>query len=172
MKCITCEQEFESSKRQQRDLRIGKTKIIFCSKSCAATYNNIHYPKRKPEGNCKECGCAVATAYTYCNPCGRKYGWVQRINGEQTTNDRTIEECVKRIGSNRYDLVRSHARRKYRRYLETKPSCERCTYNKHLEICHVTPIADFPKETKLEEVNKRENIMFLCCNCHWEFDNL
>ena len=50
--------------------------------------------------------------------------------------------------------------------------CERCGYDKHTEIAHIRPISDFPVDTPLKVVHDRKNLMNLCPNCHWEFDNL
>jgi hypothetical protein len=43
--------------------------------------------------------------------------------------------------------------------------------DKHVEICHRKAISEFPKDTLIIEVNNRNNVLFLCPNCHWEFDN-
>ncbi len=41
----------------------------FCSRSCAAKYNNTKSPKRKPEGNCSRCGVAIPSRKQYCSEC-------------------------------------------------------------------------------------------------------
>jgi len=53
----------------------------------------------------------------------------------------------------------------------TKQPCKRCGYSIHVELCHIKPVASFPLETKLREVNDPLNIVVLCRNCHWELDN-
>jgi len=85
-------------------------------------------------------------------------------------NEATIEEIAARKGANHYDQIRGHANSLYKAE-KTNPLCQRCGYNKHIEICHIRPISSFPKKTKLKTVNARENILFLCPNCHWEFDH-
>lgn len=39
----------------------------FCSKSCAAKYNNRISPKRKPEGTCHYCGKPSRTIHKWCS---------------------------------------------------------------------------------------------------------
>ena len=51
------------------------------------------------------------------------------------------------------------------------PSCAKCGYDKHVELCHIKDIANFDDDSLLSEVNSRNNIIQLCPNCHWEFDN-
>ena len=100
----------------------------------------------------------------YCEKCkkeGRnnKYG--------KHLNEYTIEEICVRNGSNRYDNIRNHANRLYKNRTH---QCEKCSYDKHTEICHIKPISSFSKDTKVGVVNGKQNIMFLCPNCHWEHD--
>ena len=55
--------------------------------------------------------------------------------------------------------------------IERFKSCQNCGYNKHVEICHVKAIKDFSLETLISEVNDLNNLVGLCPNCHWKFDN-
>lgn len=50
-------------------------------------------------------------------------------------------------------------------------SCQNCGYNKHVEVCHIKPIASYSEDTKLDEINCIDNLVVLCPNCHWELDN-
>ena len=38
-------------------------------------------------------------------------------------------------------------------------------------MCHIKAIKDFDDNTTLGEVNDPKNIVVLCPNHHWEFDN-
>ena len=49
--------------------------------------------------------------------------------------------------------------------------CQACGYDKHVEYCHMQPIKAFPDFTTVQEVSGPENILVLCPNCHWEYDN-
>lgn len=44
----------------------------FCSRSCAAKYNNKANPKRRPEGHCLECRTVISTRKSYCDKCASK----------------------------------------------------------------------------------------------------
>lgn len=49
--------------------------------------------------------------------------------------------------------------------------CFKCGYDKHIEICHIKPVSQFSLESTIKEVNDTNNLILLCPNCHWEFDN-
>ena len=49
--------------------------------------------------------------------------------------------------------------------------CQVCDYRVHVELAHIDAISSFPLETTLKAINKEENILVLCPNHHWEFDN-
>jgi len=49
--------------------------------------------------------------------------------------------------------------------------CENCGYDRHVDVAHVRAVSDFPKDAKLIEVNAQSNLLYLCPNCHREFDN-
>jgi len=52
-----------------------------------------------------------------------------------------------------------------------KFNCHYCGYSKHIEFCHIKSISDFDDNTTLREINSEHNVVILCPNCHWEFDN-
>ena len=82
--------------------------------------------------------------------------------------DCTLSEVTRdKKGASRYTAVRSNARLLYK----DLKVCEFCGYDKHVEVCHKKPIHGFSPETKICEINARENILILCPNCHWEFDH-
>ncbi len=51
------------------------------------------------------------------------------------------------------------------------PICANCNYNKHVEVCHIKGISDFPDDAQVKEINHVDNLRYLCRNCHWELDN-
>jgi len=57
MSCLQCKSETKNPK--------------FCSKSCAATFNNLkgEANRRKPEGKCRECQKPIITKKTWCDEC-------------------------------------------------------------------------------------------------------
>lgn len=136
----------------------------FCSKSCSVTHNNTTKPKRNQEGSCRICNSIISTRYKYCSDC--KKAGVDRVDWKSIT----IEELTNRFGINKHSKIRYHSRKEYfRNYREN--SCENCGYNLHIEVCHIKPIKDFKLNSKLAEINSIDNLIALCPNCHWEFDN-
>ena len=49
--------------------------------------------------------------------------------------------------------------------------CMKCGYDKHVEVCHIKPIRQFSEDTLLSVINDKTNLLLLCPNCHWEYDN-
>lgn len=84
-----------------------------------------------------------------------------------TLKDAIYKYCHK---SSAFALVRSRARALFIK-LQIN-SCQKCGYDKHIEACHIKPINEFLEDTMLSEINSIENLIPLCPNCHWEFDNL
>lgn len=134
----------------------------FCSKSCAAIKTNKEYPKRKPEGNCAGCSQSIKSSRKYCKLCFPIY----------YCKDITLDEAIysKHYRSNAYSLIRNRARNLMLR--EGHNSCSQCGYNKHVEIGHKKPISSFEGNTLLSVINHKDNLLVLCPNCHWEYDNL
>lgn len=137
----------------------------FCSRSCAAKVNNSKAKKRKKTKRCKNCNELICAGYTYCKAC---IGKGLHLKSGVFLKDRTIEEVIYHTGSNRYGVIRNHART----ITASRPQvCYHCQYDKHVEVCHIKDIAEFPTDTKLAIVNHPDNLVLLCPNCHWEFDN-
>ena len=65
-------------------------------------------------------------------------------------------------------LLAQHAQR----VVKNRPQmCENCGYSKHVEACHLRPVADFPDDALVGEINADNNLALLCPNCHWEWDH-
>ena len=115
---------------------------------------------------CKKCGMWCGSGRKYCKDC--------RIKIKQDLKEQSLQakksDAIYLAGeiSNRYAKIRYHAREMYSKEL-TK--CERCGYDKHVEICHIKGIKRFSEESTIKEINDRSNIIGLCPNCHWEFDH-
>lgn len=50
-------------------------------------------------------------------------------------------------------------------------ACLVCGYSLHVDVCHRRPVADFPSVATISDVNDPSNLVALCKNHHWEFDN-
>ena len=148
MNCINCNKEL-----------IGKNKKRFCSRSCATIINNKLFPRRSKEKvNWPKCFCCdnkvARKSGKFCRDC---IGNKKHYHGPPIETQ-TIADCIRRERSNRYDMIRGHARRIFKKELNN-PCCEKCGYTKHVELCHFIPISDFPKNTLVLEVNNRNNIL-------------
>lgn len=49
--------------------------------------------------------------------------------------------------------------------------CAICGYDKHIEIAHIKAVSEFDDSALLTEINNPDNLIALCPNHHWEFDN-
>ena len=49
--------------------------------------------------------------------------------------------------------------------------CAICGYNKHIEIAHIKAVSEFDDNSTINEINDPNNLIGLCPNHHWEYDN-
>lgn len=54
---------------------------------------------------------------------------------------------------------------------EKSYKCAICGYDKHIEIAHIKAVSEFDDSALLTEINHPDNLIALCPNHHWEFDN-
>jgi len=133
----------------------------FCSRSCAAKFNNSKFPKRtKKKFYCQICGLEVPTRNKYCEEHNiNKIDW----------NSVTYKELTSTRNYQKNSRIRSLARPKFLK--SNKHVCANCGYDKHVEVCHIKPINEHSPDTKIAEINDLSNLIGLCPNCHWELDN-
>lgn len=62
------------------------------------------------------------------------------------------------------------ARKKFNNSDKPK-ECVNCGYIKHIEVCHIKAVSEFSDDTLIKEINNLNNLIALCPNCHWEYDN-
>jgi hypothetical protein len=158
MECILCGKETNNPK--------------FCSRSCAAKHTNKIYPKRKTKKTCTICGDPVKSyKHSHCEKHHNEYvenkiETLKNLPLKSFWNKKSLEYLPK---SSKNVYIRNFARSHFK-YLTEKP-CYNCGYNKHVELCHIKPISKFDEDSKLCEINCEDNLIQLCRNCHWEFDN-
>ncbi len=163
LECDNCKTPFSRTKSS-----IGKSN--FCSSSCAASYNNKHYPpKRKLTRTCTKCDNIVANyRTTLCS-----------FHKEEHKHDRyrtvTVGEYRNKpsVKGKHPSWLNAHVRGFARSWLKdlTEMPCKSCGYEKHVELAHRKAVSSFGDDALLGEINSRENVIPLCRNCHWEFDN-
>lgn len=155
-KCIVCTKDFSVKSYL-------KTKC--CSRKCA---DKIAKPKTKFL-YCKCCNLNIKKG-SYCKKCKNENRSRYKKFNYKLPNEITLGEVTIRNGANRYDIVRYWARR-YIIENNIDLKCEKCSYDKHVEVAHIKPISKFESLDFISEINKLENLKILCPNCHWEFDN-
>jgi 5-methylcytosine-specific restriction endonuclease McrA len=138
----------------------------FCSRRCSTIFSNKNSPRRKRTNRCS-CGNLILSNRKKCSEC------ISKTKSDYL--NMTLEEyynrpfMINKHPSWRFDRVRQFAKQWFPEL--KKRSCSHCGYSKHVEICHIVPISKFEKSAKLSEVNSINNLLVLCPNCHWEFDN-
>lgn len=169
VECKTCKTLFMKRNSEMN----GKNN--FCSCSCSAKFNNIGV-RRHPYLTC------------VCKKCDVEY-----IYKKGTNNKKICEKCIavfknkdyyKSLSLNSYHELpsvkakhpswkNSHIRqfcRSWNADLVNLP-CQKCAYSLHTELCHIKPVSTFELTDTIGEINDPSNIVVLCRNCHWEFDN-
>lgn len=154
--CKQCSQEFKTNYSSQ----------IFCSRSCSSSYNNSVSPKRaRKVYPCSDCGKPLPRPrQVRCNDCSLSS---IRISVDSST----LKDLREKYSTSEYHAkIRGNSRSVYKR--TGKPyQCQVCSYSTHVDICHIKDVRDFPQTATLSEVNDASNLVALCKNHHWEFDN-
>lgn len=162
LNCTECDKEFSKIYSQ---IKRTKSDNHFCSQSCAAKFNNKTHPKRQLENNtCRKCNKPLnRTSYkdkrTVCSDCNPAVDW----------STVTFGELKGRYKYQKSSRVRALARNAYLNS-GLPQYCINCGYDKHFEVCHIKGIATYSDEALVTEINCMSNLLALCKNCHWEFD--
>ena len=147
---------------KKSEVDFKRSKHHYCSKSCATKVNNKKYPKRSLEGVCCNCKTPIEKRYKYCHICNPFKADYSKI---------TFGEIkLKRKDRQRYVHIRNLSRRAYLKSNRRK-ECLICGYDLHFDVCHIEPIYSFPDKTPVSEIISLNNLVALCKNHHWEFDN-
>lgn len=156
MFCLKCNKETKNSK--------------FCSRSCSNSYNNQAKPKRKLTRMCTQCSELVwSHEHVRCELHHKEYNKNKHKN-------KTLAEyrALPSVSGKHPSWLNAHVRglaRSSLKHLKLQP-CRHCGYDKHVELAHIKAVSSFPDTALICEVNDESNIIPLCPNCHWEFDNL
>ncbi len=138
------------------------TNPIFCSRSCAASFNNKKVPRKtKHLKYCKHCEKQIFGRRTTCDRCNPSYVDWSKVTLSEVKQKATFQYSAR---------VRQLARKNYRQSDNPK-ACLICGYDKHVEVCHKRPINEFPDDTYISEINDPNNLIALCPTHHWELDH-
>ena len=158
--CKNCGAEFDKKPNQ-----IRKTNNNFCSKSCAAIYNNKKYPKRKSSRSMICPGCTGRKDYVAreCHSCR-----ISRIFNENMKKP-ICKFFINGASKVKYASVRQLGH-KHLRLNNIPKVCHICEFDAVVEACHIKPISSFPETALLSEVNALTNLKYLCPNHHAMLD--
>lgn len=162
--CLNCQKVIEV-----KDIEaVAFTRLRkFCNRSCATAYNNTKSPKRLSiQNTCSSCGSAIGPRKTnMCRTCADARA--ADIAGLVTKG----ELFSKRNGyQSARSQIRKHAFVAYKRSCKPE-SCAICSYSTHIDVCHIQPVSSFGNSATLSEINHPDNLIGLCPNHHWEYDN-
>ena len=138
-------------------------KKSFCNQSCSAKYNNRNVDRRK--GTCQQCGTRISSQRIYCKACFSVHDFTRITD----LTKRELFKSAKNYTSARSQIGR-HARKIYDMSNKTK-ECVYCGYDKYVEICHIKDVCSFEDHICIGQINDISNLICLCRNHHWEFDN-
>lgn len=139
--------------------------------NCKTKKHESKFHKRTEDGKqylksyCKEC-CKILK-YNEKDLCACGQEKQKRSKTCKKCNDQVKYKFLDKSHKYRGNCIRSRARTAMQHIKE----CQYCGYNKHVEVCHIKPIKSFPSNTLIDTINDPSNLLVLCPNCHWEFDN-
>lgn len=189
--CENCGKEFEIENKYYNR---SKTKKFFCSKKCSCIFNNssksiiantnddifidaVNTSKSVRE-ICRKIGYKSISSFVVeeikkkCESLNIKYPNSKHVKGKRSIREKTKGEILSSFKT--YQGYRSAIRRDAEKTFEELDghcSCCVCGYNRHIEIAHVKAVSSFSHNALIKEINNIENIIPLCPNHHWEFDN-
>lgn len=135
--------------------KVKSVKNHFCSTSCSNKF-------RAKEKICAKCGIKLnnpTQQQRVCNECNPS-----KVDWSKTTL-KSLRGRMKNI----HGRIRELARKVYKDS-NRQMKCEKCGYDKYVEICHIKAIKDFDEEAFITDINQLDNLKCLCPNCHKELD--
>ena len=163
--CLNCNEVIKVNEYSEpHTARIKK----FCSRKCAATYNNAErYPNSK-QNTCVNCAIKIdPTAKQFCRNC-----YLEEKNQKRLEHfgNLTKQDALKIYNSRMHHrgAICYHAKLVMRNR-DYKCCC--CGYSLHVEIAHIQQVMSFSNDTLVKVINDPTNMVYLCRNCHWEFEN-
>lgn len=147
--CKCCSKIIPVGEKQK--VREVKRKI-FCSHSCSATFNNRLREIKDKVIKVKE-----------IKPKKEKFDFILNLSKKDLINKHGVYYKFRAI-------IRKHAHYVFNKHHEHQ-ECKVCGYDAHIEVCHIKSVSSFSDETLIKEINSIDNLVGLCPNHHWEFDN-
>ena len=189
--CENCGKEFEIENKYYNR---SKTKKFYCCISCSCEanrkktsiidkINDVEFIKIVKDSKslrdiCSKLGYKDISGYTTkaikerCFHLGIDFPMCNNVKGNRAIKNKTKGEILNSRKS--YQSYRSAIRKDAEKTFDELDGiykCCVCGYDKHIEIAHVKSVSDFESDTLISEINHINNIIPLCPNHHWEFDN-
>lgn len=180
--------------------KLKETKVKkFCSKSCASKFNNKSVIHNRKGGICFIEKCSdeqLLEAFENSETLtefSEKIGYNSKLNIknpkianrlhklnlniDELKNSTDISSLTKKQLFDKYNAwqtARSAIAKMARQVFNNsgKPKmCMVCGYDKHYEVAHIIAVSDFDDDVLVSEINNIDNLVALCPNHHWEYDN-
>ena len=135
-------------KQKVREVR----RKVFCDHSCSATFNNQQREIKEKVERHKE-----------SIPKKEKFEFILDLTKGDLIKKHEIYYRFRAV-------IRKHAHYVFNKYHKHK-KCVVCGYDTHVEVCHIKSVSSFSEDTLIKEINSIDNLVGLCPNHHWEFDN-
>lgn len=189
--CKNCDTKFYKTKKD-----INKTNNNFCCHSCAAKFNNTIYTKRKLKtlsfDFCERLltiiekyGITKVSKKIKISKKTIKKNFMVHFgedfiipvkNSTHIITKKYLKTTKQELFSTRKNWqsarsgIQRRSRENYKR--SEKPKyCKICGYNKHFEVAHIKSVSEFDDTDTVADMTDVENLVALCPNHHWEFDN-
>lgn len=188
-KCLYCEKPILPRNSKYGELTHTKHKK-FCDRSCAARFNS---KKRYSDLSLRIKPTSTFVESGSCKKCFSEIFYKKRKNGrfyyrnfcENCVVDAVLEKRDKKkistltkgelfTKSLNWQSARSRIAKNARKeFLNSgKPFiCVICSYSNHVDIAHIKPVSEFSDDSLIRDINCVDNLITLCPNHHWEFDN-
>lgn len=169
-KCQVC---FIYFYRSPKDVKRRKTDNSYCSRKCLQQEIKVKN-KEKIERTCKYCNTILKIGYKtnikICSTCKESNRKKARVESKLSRiTKKELFEKRKNWQSARSSIVHN-AKVIYELSGKIK-ECIICGYDKHYQVCHIKAVKDFPNDAYISEINSVNNLVALCSNHHWEYDN-
>ena len=182
------------------DKKLAQTKSKqFCSRSCAAKFNNQGVIRNTKGGvsfiskYSDEDIISLFNESVNLTDFSKKLGYKTKIHINNSIIKNRLDKLnldVKKLKSdvNISTLTKKELFERYSQWQTARSAITRmareiftksnkikqcivCGYDKHYEVAHIKAVSDFDDNALISEINSINNLIALCPNHHWEYDN-
>jgi hypothetical protein len=136
-------------------IKIGETQKVsevrkkyFCNQSCSAIFNNGKRGEKIPKED---------------KPKTEKFSYLNGVTKKEYFDIKGVYHKFRAV-------IRKHAQYVYEKNNGNR-ICKICGYDKHIQVCHIKSVSSFNDNDLITKINSKDNLIGLCPNHHWEYDN-